>query len=162
MGVIGRQVVVLGYFKDHPYWGFGNYQSLIYAPIPRTMFAEKPPVDTGVYLNNMRLGNEVSPPMPVKDLYPTSWPDEYLAGYMSFGILGLGLLSIISGFFYGLVYVALKLTNYCVTMIVIYGHIGFMGVTALSPLGIVQIGTYIVYFIILAFMFSLKIEKSSV
>lgn len=159
LGKIERQVVVIGYFNNHEYWGIGVYESLVYSFIPRGLYTNKPPVDTGVYINYISQGGELKPPVAAADLQPTSWPDEYLAGYVSFGFIGLVLLSIISGFFYGLSYRVMIRSSFSIPSIVLYGSIGFMGVTAFSPLGIVSLLIIIIPISLLGFLFRFRVYK---
>ena len=160
LGTIERQIVVAGYFETHEYWGTGLYASLIYAMIPRGLFPEKPPVDTGVYLNDIRQGGSLTPPVPVEDLAPSSWPDGYLAGYMSFGIIGLICLSFLSGYFYGLVYRLTRMMNYSIVSIVFYSLIGFMGVNPLCPFGITRIMILLLFFIVLGFFSRISFNRA--
>lgn len=158
LGVIERQVSVLGYFDAHDYWYFGLYQSLLYAPIPRGFFSEKPPIDTGVYLNAIRQGQVITPPVPVEDLEASSWPDGFLAGYVSFGLIGLISLCLMSGFFYGSVYSALRSSG-SISAAAVYAMVGFLGVVPLSPFGIVYLAMTFVPFSVLGFLTSFRIKR---
>ena len=144
-GNIERGVAVLGYFTDHAFWGPGLYYSVLTAPVPRSLFADKPPVDTGRYLATIAKGGEASPPQPVHELLPTSWPDEYLAGYMSFGFLGIFLLALISGYFYGFVYRVMVLRRFDIYSLYLYTYLGFLGARALSPMIIVNVLTVFLF-----------------
>lgn len=139
LGVIERQVVVIGYFNEHDFWYGGLYESLLHAYKIRSSFPDKPPIDTGVYLNNIRQGTIIHPPVPANSLEPTSWPDGYLAGYMSFGFIGLILISVISGLVFGFFYRLVLLSKFATGPIIFYGLLGFMGAKPLNPYGITQI-----------------------
>ncbi|MCZ2337968.1 MAG: oligosaccharide repeat unit polymerase, partial [Chitinophagales bacterium] len=102
--ILDRQIVSIGYFSDHPLWEGAIYATVSTAMIPRGLYPDKPPVDTGVYLYGISQGYEVSPPLPALMTFRTSWPDGYLAGYNSFGIVGVVFLSLLSGLFFGLIY----------------------------------------------------------
>src|SRR5690606_40495909 len=66
-GRVERDIVVLKYFKDNELWYGASYSSLITAPLPRNIYEEKPPVDTGRYLLAMSKGEIIYPPIPVSD-----------------------------------------------------------------------------------------------
>jgi len=161
LGVIERQVVVIGYFNEHDFWYGGLYESLLHAYKPRGSFPDKPPIDTGVYLNNIRQGTVIHPPMPANSLQPTSWPDGYLAGYMSFGFIGLILISVISGLVFGFFYRLVLLSNFATGPIIFYGLLGFMGAKPLNPFWITQILTIIILVWIIGFFSSLSKAQSN-
>lgn len=158
LGIIERQVAVVGYFERHDYWSFGAYKSLLYAPIPRLMYPEKPPVDTGVYINAIRQGVTVKPPVPAADLDPTSWPDYYLSGYMAFGLMGLLVVSLISGFVFGAIYRLMLDLFGSVSAVVMYGWTAFMGAIPLSPYGIVQLLSILVPLCLLGWLLSFRMR----
>jgi len=159
LGIIERQIVVIGYFNEHDFWYGKLYESLLHAYKPRSSFPDKPPIDTGVYLNNIRQGTVIHPPMPSNSLEPTSWPDGYLAGYMSFGFIGLILISVISGLVFGFFYRLVVLSNFAIGPIIFYGLLGFMGAKPLSPYGITQILIIIIPVSIIGFFSNLRSIK---
>jgi hypothetical protein len=139
LGIIERQVVVIGYFNEHDLWYGGLYESLLHAYKPRSSFPDKPPIDTGVYINTIATGDVIYPPVPFSSLNPTSWPDGYLAGYMSCGFIGLILISVTSGFVFGSFYRLVLLSDFAIGPIIFYVLLGFMGAKPLSPYGIMQL-----------------------
>jgi len=150
---VERGMVVLGYFLEHDYWGLGNYYSVVIAPIPSNLFPDKPPVDTGRYLASIGWGWEVSPPVPKYSIASTSWPDRFLAGYMSFGIFGYFLLSGISGFFYGAVFRVVREMNYTPIALFLFSKIALFGIMPLSPINIVQFLTFLLLITIIGLLF---------
>lgn len=104
VGHLERDVVILKYFEDHDFWWGKSYLGLIYAPIPRSMFPEKPPNDTGMYLRTMALGNTVNPPQPITSLDSSGWPEGNWAGYMNWGFPGFFLFFFVSGLLFGKFY----------------------------------------------------------
>lgn len=139
LGTIERQVIVIGYFNEHDLWYGGLYESLLHAYKPRSSYPDKPPIDTGVYINTIRTGEVIYPPVPFSSMDPTSWPDGYLAGYMSFGFVGLILISVASGAIFGFFYRLVLLSDFAIGPIIFYGLLGFMGAKPLSPYGVMQI-----------------------
>lgn len=156
LGNIERQVAVIGYFDNHEFWGFGVYKSLLYAYIPRSYYKDKPPVDTGVYINQIRQGVSVNPPQPISELQPSSWPDGHLAGYVSFGLFGLIVVGFMAGWVYGVIYRVMIKSSYQVTSIMLFASMGFMGVKSVSPLDIVSILMIVIPILVLGVMFSFK------
>ena len=148
-GNIERGVAVLGYFENHDFWGPGLYYSVLTAPVPRSFFPDKPPADTGRYLATIAKGGNADPPQPLRDLLPTSWPDEFLAGYMSFGFPGLVLLALISGYFYGFVYRVMVQRRHDIHSLYLYAYLGFLGARALSPMIVVNVLTIFLFMALL-------------
>lgn len=161
LGIIERQVVVIGYFNEHDLWYGGLYESLLHAYKPRSSYPDKPPIDTGVYINTIASGYVIHPPVPFNNLNPTSWPDGYLAGYMSFGIIGLILISVISGLVFGFFYRLVLLSNFATGPIIFYGLLGFMGAKPLSPYGITQVLLIAILVSIVGFFSSFSIVNKN-
>lgn len=159
---IERGVVAIGYFEEREYWGFGLYESVVYAAIPRGFFPDKPPVDTGRYLATIGLVGRVGePPQPTGALVRSSWPDNFYAGYMSFGPLGLIGLCFLSGWLYGFSFHLVRQNGYGVLPIYFFATLGFFGVRILSPLNIVVTLISIVYISIVALLFGARFRASS-
>ena len=157
VGRLERDLVILGYFKNNQFWYGKSYLGLIYAPIPRSNFPEKPPVDSGMYLRTLALGKKVNPPISVDKLDGSSWPEHNWAGYMNFGLLGLFSLNFLSGYFYGVVYSYVKNTNFNILVTSYMSLIFIGGIPILSPPGLVKQITYLLFIsIILLFFFMPK------
>ncbi|MEN8879608.1 MAG: hypothetical protein ABF311_05495 [Polaribacter sp.] len=160
VGRLERDLVILGYFDNNEFWFGKSYLGLIYAPIPRSIFPEKPPVDSGMYLRSMALGRKVNPPTSVDTLDGSSWPEHNWAGYMNFGLLGLFFLNFLSGYIYGVIYSYVKKTNFNIIVTTYMALIFIGGVPILSPPGIVKQITYllIIHIILLFFFLPRKIK----
>lgn len=75
---------------DKELWAGRTFLNLVYAPIPRSMFKDKPPVDDGVYIFSKAAGLYVDPPMPMNKLAKTSWPATTISNfYLNFDYVGL-------------------------------------------------------------------------
>ena len=97
---IRASIVTAGYFQDHDYWYGASFTSLLYAPIPRSMYPEKPPVETGRYTKNIALGEEVNPPTPDSQLpVYSALPEGNLIYYQNFGFLYFIVIFILGGFY---------------------------------------------------------------
>jgi len=138
-GRVERDIVVLKYFKDNELWYGASYSSLITAPLPRNIYEEKPPVDTGRYLLAMSKGEIIYPPIPVSDLPSSSWPDGNWAGYMNFHFPGFILAFFLSGLILGMVYQYMCYKRMTVGAVAFYAIFSWGGAPSVSPMGVVSI-----------------------
>jgi hypothetical protein len=123
LSALERDLVIVSYFSPDRYWLGRNYLDLLYAPIPRTVMPNKPPVDDGVYLKTIVDGRDVRPSMPSSDLSLTSWPLGHLVSYINFGIIGLILGMYLTGVLIGMSYNSLILTQASPFAIFIYSYV---------------------------------------
>lgn len=138
LGNHDKYTLVLDYFSQNDFWRSGVYKSLIYAPLLRSRFKEKPPIDTGLYLNAISQGKKLNPPVPANTLDRTSLPDGYLAGYVSYGWFGIIALIVTSSFFTFLVSTNLN-HGKSLFSIFLYSNLTFLSIRALDPFSIVSI-----------------------
>lgn len=138
-GRVERDIVILEYFDRHPFWMGASYYSLVTAPIPRTYYPDKPPVDTGRYLLAMSQGEIIQPPVSIANLPSSSWPDGNWAGYMNFGVLGLVVTFFLSGALLGAFYQYVRSSNFSIVAVILYGNFSWAGSVSLSPMGIVNL-----------------------
>ncbi|HEU0012351.1 MAG TPA: hypothetical protein VFQ45_01635 [Longimicrobium sp.] len=144
-----RTAVMLNYFdRADRMWLGRSYVDLLYAPIPRTFFPRKPPVDDGVYFKEIADGHPVTPSRPAYEMQPTSWPMGNLVPYMNFGLAGLLLGMFLAGVAVGAAYEWMKRSRYTPFTIYMYSYVA-MGGFSLSVLGIV----YFLINTLLALMF---------
>ena len=116
---VRASIVTVGYFQDHSYWYGSSFSSLLYAPIPRTLYPDKPPVETGRYTKNIALGEEVDPPAPDKSLpVYSALPEGNLIYYQNFGMLYF-LIVFLFGLFYSFLYYA-SIVNASVILLYFY------------------------------------------
>lgn len=144
-GGLERKLLATAYAGKHDKWFGATYRDILTAPIPRTMFPEKPPVDDGMYIYSIALGRNVSPPMPVKDLSTSSWPVGNWMGLLNWGFPGLVILSFLSGLIMKASYKAFIATNKNLFLFFVYSYISFRGPLALSNLSIVAFLTFLVF-----------------
>lgn len=154
-GRLERDIVVLGYFAENELWLGRSYYSLLTAPLPRNIYHDKPPVDTGRYLLAIAEGEIIMPPVSVEDLPSSSWPDGNWAGYMNFYIPGFVLAFFLSGAILGLVYQHVRFCNYTVGAVAFYAIFSWGGAPTVGPLGIVNILITFVMAIFWCFFFKI-------
>lgn len=121
---IDHQLFIMDYFTLDKLWLGKSYLDLLYAPIPRSVYNEKPPIDDGTYIRTLAQGKEVSPPTAYDELYQSSWPPEtFGAMYMNFSVIGVAIGMFILGFIYNAAYNYMVKSNYSLFSILIYGNI---------------------------------------
>lgn len=156
LSTIDRQIVTFSYFSIDKIWLGKSYIDLFYAPIPRQIFQDKPPVDDGVYFKTIVEGQEIEPSLPANQLSRTSWPPG-TTGIMfaNFWFPGVMIGMFITGIIYRISYNYMINSNYSLFSILIYFYIiyGF----GLSNYSLVN--TIIKIFIIfITFLFFFKIR----
>lgn len=149
IGRLERDIVILNYFDTHDYWQGRSYLGLLYAPIPRSLMENKPPNDTGMYLRYMALGYDVTPPVPVRDLAGSGWPEGNWAGYMNFGVTGFVVWFFVSGYMMGSFFCFLYRYRYPVLPCISYSMLVIGGAPVLSVLGLVYYATNFMYICLL-------------
>lgn len=154
-GRLERDVVILGYFAENEFWLGRSYYSLLTAPLPRNIYPDKPPVDTGRYLLAMAEGEIITPPVSVEDLPSSSWPDGNWAGYMNFYIPGFMLAFFLSGAIFGMVYQHVRFCNYTVGAVAFYAIFSWGGAPTVGPLGIVNLLIILIMAIFWCFFFKI-------
>lgn len=112
---------VFSYFNKNNFWYGKSYLGLLYAPLPSRLFPDKPPIDDGVYIKSLMDGRYVNPPMPFKDIFPSSVPMSIWGGpYANFGFLGLILASVLYGMLLQFSYYCMLNSNFSIFTILIY------------------------------------------
>lgn len=108
----GRDVFIFQHFNIDNYWLGSNVLNLLYAPIPKALYNQKPPVDEGFYLSNLVMGYDSSPP-DYTWYYNSSFPfDNQGIMYANFGITGLIIGAIAIGMVYAKTYKFLRANHY--------------------------------------------------
>lgn len=139
VGRLERDIVILKYFDENNFWWGKSFYGLIYAPIPRSILPDKPPNDSGMYLRVMALGQRVDPPMPVKQLGTSSWPEANWVGYMNWGFPGFIFFFFLSGLLFGKFYKYVKHHGFPVIPTCLFTIISIGGPPILSPPGIINL-----------------------
>ena len=120
-------ISIVYYFQDHPYWYGSSFKGLLTAPVPSSIYPEKPPVDDGMYLYSIAHGNtSIKPVMPARMLDGTSWPLETFGSmYANFGPIGVIIGMIILGLIIGWSYKKMIDSNYSFLWLLMYVTILF-------------------------------------
>ena len=145
-------VVLVSYFRPDKVWMGKGYRDIIYAPIPRRLYADKPPVDEGVYVLSIARGRAVEPGLPADTYQATAWPPGNWKGFMEWHLPGLLLLSYLGGVLGRAAYVVLLVSGRNPFWLFIYGGLNTFGVASLSVLGLVGILTTILGSTLLFFL----------
>lgn len=151
---IRRDVTILEYFSGNEYWYGKSYSSVLLAPIPRALYADKPPVDTGRYVVAMQSGFNINPPVPSNNLPNYGWPPSLMEGYMNFGYIGLIFIVTLSVLVISLVY-KLILFRPSIPVFIIYSSLMFRGVTYFDSLSIVSTLTLVLVLYFIVFVYKL-------
>ncbi len=159
VGSLERKMVVIGYYNANDILYGANYYSFLVAALPRSMFNEKPPVDTGVYLKAIAEGGRPTVNSSVETLPETSWPEGNLSGWMSFHLPGFLFLSLFSGAVFGIIYNYMKVLDAPYSLIFLFAMAGYWGYPSLSPFGLVRLlsaTAVVVLLVFIARMFFLR------
>ena len=155
VGRLEREYVILESFDITTFWLGAEYMNLFTAPIPRSLYFDKRPVDTGVYVRLASLGKSINLDQAANDISVNSWPQQNWSGYMNFGLLGLLFYHILAGSLLKLLYLLSQERH---IFLVLYMLIFFGGGVFLSVPGIVKILTeYILMYSL--YILVLKLSK---
>lgn len=144
-----RSLMIYSLFDSSNYWLGASFKDLIYAPIPRSLYPDKPPLDEGVYLYNIAHGNIVEPTTSLLKMTAVGWPPNTITNmYINFGYLGVPIGGIIFGYFLKYFYNLMLLLNYSPISIYLYSNAIF-GSLAITNRNIVSFLTMIVFSIII-------------
>jgi hypothetical protein len=132
-----RGVIMLSYFDAGRFWWGASYRDLLYAPIPRSRFRNKPPVDDGVYFAEIISGREVRPSRPARELSVTSWPMGHFTAYMNFGWPGFIVVMLLIGIITGAAYEYMRMSGHSPFSIYVYQFV-VMGGFTVSNYGLVN------------------------
>ncbi|HET7462307.1 MAG TPA: hypothetical protein VFJ82_13725 [Longimicrobium sp.] len=133
-----RGSVVVNYFTLERVWWGSSYVDLLAAPIPRTLFPDKPPVDDGIYLREIAEGRVVRPSRPAREMNPESWPTGNFLAYMNFWFPGFVIAGFLVGIVTGGTYRYMERTDYAPSAVFIYQYT-VMGGVSVSVYGIVNV-----------------------
>ncbi|MFS1953053.1 hypothetical protein [Vibrio breoganii] len=145
VGRLERDAMVVKYFSDKDVWMGATYLALFTAPIPRTIYADKPTIDQGKYLVKMSYGHIIEPPESNSTLPNYSWPTGYIEPYMNFHLPGLIIFSLLSGILFSSIFEYFQNTGNPL-YITFYSIIAFGGSPDLSVMSIVNLLTYFLLF----------------
>lgn len=144
-------IAIIHYFNDHDYWHGASFKGLLTAPIPSSLYKQKPPVDDGMYLFSIAHGNtDIRPVMPANELDGTSWPLETFGSmYANFGSFGVLVGMIVLGLVIGWSYKKMIVSDFSFLWLIMYVNVLFT--FELSTLRIFQVFLAFVTFAIVSF-----------
>lgn len=160
LSYVNQQVLIVKYFSvDNVWWG-ASYADLLAAPVPSTLYPNKPPIDDGMYVRTIASGRPVTPPMSRHDLYQSSWPPEtFGAMYMNFWIPGLVVGMFLLGVIYRLAYLYMHKSGYTLYSIIVYGYVLLN--FHFSNLRLVQTGmTIALVSVLFILLFGFRVQRS--
>lgn len=95
-----RSLMIYSLFDYDNLWLGRSFLDILYSPIPRGFFPDKPPLDEGVYLYNIAHGNYVEPGTSLRKMTVVGWPPSTITNmYINFWYFGVILGAIIIGYF---------------------------------------------------------------
>lgn len=155
---VGRDTFVYEYFDYSKHWYGSNFLNLFLAPIPSSIYSNKPAVDDGVYLNNLIRGYNVTPNQAVRTIPIVSSVPFSTQGsmYANFGIIGI----IVAGYILGKIYkrVYRKISGECTVLrVIVYQLVLYQ--LEFSTLSIVQTLIPLVIIGTVYYLFFRKYEK---
>lgn len=146
---LDRSLMIYSIFDSSNYWYGASFKDILYAPIPRSIYPDKPPIDEGVYIYNIAHGNIVSPTTSPQKMTAVGWPPNTITNmYINFGYIGVPIGGIIFGYFLKYFYNLTIKLNYNPISIYLYTSAIF-GALAITNRNIVGFLTIIVFSIII-------------
>lgn len=152
-----RDMFIIDYFDSTNYWCLKN---IIMAPvglIPSFIYENKPPVDDGMYIWNLAIGNQVEIGEQYNNMHKNSWPlDSMSSGYANGGFIGVIIFGMIIGYIESKIYNA-AIRNRCIVRSIFYAVI----ITAfqLNSLQIVNLFINVSPIIIITMIIKLSYKK---
>ena len=140
-----RGMIAIDYFDNHSVFLGSTYLGVVFAPIPRSMWSDKPPVDSGKYALRMTNNEPLNPPVSSKKLGNEAMPPGIWEAYWNFGLTGVIVLSLISGYIFGAMYRYFIRVKSNVFATLIYGNFAYFGATVMSSNGIMEFVTASVF-----------------
>jgi len=146
---IDRSLFIYNHFDISNLWLGSSFYDILMAPIPRSIFPDKPPVDEGVYIYNLLHGKNIAPGTPFKDLLPVGLPTSTITNmYINFHYIGIIIGAIMMGYLIKYFYNLLLLSNYNPQATFLYTNVIF-GNLAITNLRIVGFLTIVVFLILM-------------
>lgn len=153
---IDRSLFIYTYFNIDNLWFGKSFIDILYAPIPRMFFPDKPPVDEGVYIYNLLHGINVEPPTPLHKMMVVGLPTSTITNmYLNFWYPGIIVGGILMAYVIKYFFNLCKKTEYSPEAIMLYTSVIF-GNFAITNLRIVGFLTLLVFIYLMTFFVTLK------
>lgn len=146
-----RGSLSLAYFDENPLFYGSTYIGFFVAPIPRSIWPEKPPLEPGKYTLAMA-ERTISPPMASGDLPNEAQPPGVWEAYWNFGMVGLILCFCFSGYLFGRLYQFFIRHHHNNYSIMLYGNFAYFGAPWLSSNGLMELATFSVCMYVAVFL----------
>ncbi len=158
---IDRSLFIYNHFNTSNLWLGSSFLDILMAPIPRSIFPDKPPVDEGVYIYNLLHGRNIMPGTPFRELIPVGLPTSTITNmYINFYYPGIVVGSIMMGYLIKYFYNLLLLSNYNPQATFLYTNVIF-GNLAITNLRIVGFMTIVVFLILMTLIMRLFVKRTS-
>jgi len=144
-GGLERKILVTAYVSNKGHWLGSSYKDIFKAPIPRSWYPEKPPVDDGMYIWSIALGRTITPPKKIEELDVSSWPIGNWMGMMNWGLPGLIFFSFLSGLLMNASYYAFQRSEKHLFLFFVYSYCVYRGGIQFDNLGIVSFLTKMLF-----------------
>jgi hypothetical protein len=155
---IDRSLFIYDYFNISNLWLGASFKDILTAPIPRSLFPDKPPVDEGVYIYNLLYGNIIEPGTSLQKLLKVGLPTSTITNmYINFYYPGIIVGSIMMGYLIKYFYNLLIISNYSPQSTFLYTNVIF-GNLAITNLRIVGFLTIIFFLIIITYSLKFVIK----
>lgn len=153
-------VFVFDYFEHHDFWLGQSYKNIFVQWIPSSFYPNKPPMDDGMYLYNMMMGESVSPNDATQSLYYQTSIPFTLEGalFSNFGVVGIIFGAFLVGILYAFVYKVLIETHSALLILLLYKDLMFVFVPSVLHITSVLI-SFGVNFILLYLLLGFKFKK---
>jgi hypothetical protein len=126
LSYVDTYTFIVNHFDTTNLWLGRSYLDLAVAPIPSTIYLDKPPIDDGVYIRSLEEGIAVVPGMPYHDLYHSSTPPETLGlCYLNFWWPGMIFGMYLLGSVYKAAYFYMAHSSYSLHSVYLYATIMF-------------------------------------
>ena len=123
LSYVETYVFITDYFTSHDKWLGCTYFDLLLAPVPSSLYPDKPPIDDGLYVRSLLEGYGAEPGQAFRSLYYSSMPPEtYGSAFMNFGVFGVVGLMYLLGAFYRFAYEYARNCDWSFFSILLYSH----------------------------------------
>ena len=118
---IDPYLFVVSHFENHEFWYGRSFLDIVQRVIPIYSLAAPSPIDEGVYIYNLFLGNPVSPPTPMTQMSWNSWPaDTFGNGFMNFGTIGVLGFFLLRGLLVAAAFVMSRRSGHSPALLLVY------------------------------------------
>ncbi|WP_417818978.1 oligosaccharide repeat unit polymerase [Tritonibacter scottomollicae] len=123
---IDPYLFIVSHFSVHDYWYGQTFMDIVQRVVPVYKLQSPSPIDEGVYVYNLFLGNAVSPPTPMAEMSWNSWPaGTFGNGYMNFGALGVLGFNFLRGVLISIAFIVSHKSKHAPAFLLVYLWMAF-------------------------------------